>query len=376
MYEALGQLASRSKSAAFVESAHRTRVKLRDTAELLHDDDGETLVDHIGSYMPSAGPGASADAEREWICYLQRMRNLVGAGVDLTASALATSGLMQDQQGVLDLLVSKAWRGPCSVYVLLRINHQEEPSLVILFGEHHSGYVDKGPSGIEEFFKQVSNFPVEIFVEEDVRKKSSPIEGEEEEESPLRLVSITNQLRQIRKSDKARGLKNRMNFVDVRDLHHNADEILHAEERRPAALARLCASWASKVEGEIARIEQTEAAGILKRAVNAVVMATCRCTTSGAASGYSCANHRDAVQAMSRWLDVYAVSRLIRKLERHHTAIVYAGSAHVKGMRPEHRVCHDGLPYSAVLSQYEILPLLQRLGFELIASHEGCYTTA
>jgi hypothetical protein len=56
------------------------------------------------------------------------------------------------------------WVGPCSVHVLVR-KVADETSMVILFGEFHEGFVDTGDHGIIHFFRQISHFPTEIFVE-------------------------------------------------------------------------------------------------------------------------------------------------------------------------------------------------------------------
>lgn len=342
----------------------------------MHDD-----LEEISKFISKNHPHQMDDDSL--LDFLHEARAMMTAKVrPMSKDIPEINSLLPDQKAILDILLEHPWRGPCSVHVLYR-EEAGEKSMVILFGEFHPGSVDLGAQGIIEFFKRVTHFPTEIFIEKglvpgDIKLWSTathPLVKNSGAACKKRIHVLAEELYDIRRYDKLQGHKNRFHFIDTRQMHTNKSDI-HAEinlllsgtDMNHDTVCGMSSAWETKLKSELSKLSKGNDLDFLKGAAKYILDKTEQaCVQRIDEDAYVSEHHHAIFNAALHWVDIYAVCRLIRKLKRYHTAIVYAGEAHIQY---NHRTNSHQFKDS---KKYAILPLLKSLNFHVIYAVNGCY---
>jgi hypothetical protein len=364
-----------SKSANVQQSIKDTLTSIKDYSKIISKENLYDLLKYIYGEPPIPND------DDDLLCHLHTMRTFLSmhVGADRNYKIPTSLLLLPDQKAILSLLLQKKWIGPCSLHVLLREVKGETPSMVILFGEYHRGFLDNGQHGMTEFFRQVSHFPVEIFTESHLTPESVASLGTghppQSFDTTHRIGSIVRALYEIRRNDISLGFKkNRFHFVDTRDLHTNADAVWCGRDKQtPGLFTRMASAWDAKMQTELATIGKGHDYDWLKSATRNILSKTSQVCSRKCREGNSPECLIDVRGVMIAWVDVYSVSRMIRKLQRYHTAILYAGNGHIMRPRPPEKRCIANARENNDLGHYGILPSFESLGFHIIYAQKGCY---
>lgn len=369
--------------------APRLRSELQDTARAvseLYDQVPRDTVEHLKTFikdwMPKNPKGEIDMTLRNsdlWLCILHVIKTTFISHVDPRNMTISESHhFTRDQQALIGALRRQEITGPCSLEVLMRnTGATGHPQLVLLFGEWHLGAVGNFGSFLQEI---LSHFPIEMFIEVpfSCSKVDAFHKGTLFYDDEHRLHVIFKLIQAVRARDKARGFPDRFHFMDVRDFDEentNADAVMCSEEFRPDVIAHLIIQCTRQIKREISKIPNAHDRGILERAMSSINSEFVKVLQVGASVGFNKIPENSFFILMSSWVDIYTVSRLIRKISRYPIAIVYAGDSHIKGTSARNNIwCYPSLEPPPHLQNLQILPLMHSLGFKTLASEDNCRT--